>query len=470
MELDRADSQPKVGQRISIRWRGGLWHDGSIKEVMVSVGAHGKFPDTAVTVQFDDGDVFTHDLRTTTHELGEAPHTNTTHAPLTGARKRQKVADDGPGSMPQRQRPCQAAGMPLALLPSLTAALEPRRQLRAPRKRLISIAFVWPESVPWDGLSAIKGRRAPRWYADCITETILHFGRDGNSSFIVHVHGALGGRVIAALDEQWRRAFDSLNARDETLCISVCHEGLHPMYPVAARVVPLLDSKSERVVISLDVHDSLCQQDVEISALLDQMRIECRSAGWTCWAGHGLRSSFKRDDPGLPPPPLIAADRTVQQAEAGVVWHLDCGLLLTLPGFRRALAATGAPSYAQHLRVAHEVYDFDCARGSDEMALELYLLAGQTAESRAHASEVMRLCLTDASLRVHSLCVDSTRGKHGGGLLPPAWPGEIKRAGPPRYADLAPRPRQFVYDEEVRKRALSHGGGDDKSTLRWAVG
>lgn len=315
----------------------------------------------------------------------------------------------------------------------------------------------------------MKGRRTPRVYADCITESILHFGRGGRSSFIIHVHGALGGRVLDALDQQWRRAFNSLGARGETLVLAVCDAGAHSMFPVAARAVPLLDSPCTRAVISLDVHDNLGRQDEEIAAILAQMRAEDASAGWTCWAGHGMRASFRRDDPALPPPPLIAADCTAAQAEAGVVWHLDCGLLLTLPTFRRALAASGAPSYASHLRAAHQTYDFDSARGSDEMALELYLLSGEAAASRAHAANIAQLNLREASLRVHSLSSDATRGKRGGGLRPPEWPATLETAPAPCYARLAPRPRQFVFDEEVRQRALSIGGGDDKRALSWAA-
>ena len=160
-------------------------------------------------------------------------------------------ADDEPADALKRPRRLGASPVPWPLAPPQQ---HERRVVRSPRRRLFSIAFVWPEGVPWAGCGGgAKGRRAPRWYADCVTEMILHHGRAG-ASFIIHVHGALGGDLIGALAQQWRRAWPALTrttvaaraahvpcsilgragafercaARGETLRVSVCDAGLHP--------------------------------------------------------------------------------------------------------------------------------------------------------------------------------------------------------------------------------------------------
>jgi hypothetical protein len=165
-----------------------------------------------------------------------------------------------------RKRPRRLAVGNMPQLLAQPQQAERRVGVRVPRRRLFSIAFVWPEGVPWLGAAGsggVKGRRAPRWYADCITEMILHFGNEG--SFVIHVHGALGTSVIKALAQQWRSAFGQCAARGESLSISVCDAKLHPMFPVSARAVPLLDSKDERLVLCVDVHDSLARQSEAIT-------------------------------------------------------------------------------------------------------------------------------------------------------------------------------------------------------------
>ena len=476
---------PSVGQRISVCWRG-RWCDGTISALAWECNNRGP-PSARATVEYDDGETWLHHLPTTKHVLGPAVATQATPAadkrsiadvtdPCTLSAKRSKLEQVAePSAATQRPRRGSMSSLLLASLAPPSAAAPARRPLRAPRRRLLSIAFVWPEDTAWDRRSGVKGRRSPRWYADCVTEMIQWHGRDGASSFVVHVHGALGSAVIAALEERWSRALAlSCGGVDERVTVAACARELHPMFPVAARAIPLLDSSCERLVLCLDVHDHLQQQSDSIAALLRQMSSEGTAAGFTCWAGHGLRDSFGRDDQTLPPPPLITADRTQAQAEAGVVWHLDCGLLLTLPAFRRSLAAIGAATYEAHLHAAHATYDWDDARGSDEMALELLLLAGEAASDGRHAADLARLCVRDASLRVHTLCADHSRGRAGGvagGVAPgwaATWPATLEQAAP-RYPPVPVRVRQFVYDEEVKRKRLRAGQGDDKLALRWAA-
>ena len=296
-------------------------------------------------------------------------------------------------------------------------------RLRQPVRRLYSIAFTWPAGASW--LSAHGDRkRAPSWYADRITELIELRAADGRSSFLVHVHGAISPAMRSLLEERWQAAFrrarqasitqpGGRQPSDESLELVVCDKALPPMWPAAARIAPVFDHPGESAVIVIDVHDSLPKQTAEIDSLLTQAAEESSCLALTAWPGYGLRSSFRRDDPTLAPPALLAIDRTdkSQSADvaAGIVWHLDCGLLVSLPGFRRRLRAFSSPAlprYSAHLKHCFEQYEYDSSRGSDEMILEMYLLAGRPANKDFSAS-LFKLLRSCSSLRVHMLCPDS---------------------------------------------------------------
>ena len=248
--------------------------------------------------------------------LGAGGGVTTPVGTLQKKRKHSAVAvADAASASPRRSRSSyMQAGddaIPLAL-----ADERPRRALRLPRKRLFALAFAWPEGAAWDDSGKEGRKHPPRWYADCITELILHYASDGVSSFVVHVHGALSSTVLRALEVRWQAAFDAARTAagacgregTESLSLFVCPESAHPMYPVAARASTLLDSTSERVVLCVDVHDSLERQAKEIEALLEQVADDGTSAGFTAWPGHGLRASFSRNDPTLSPPPLCAVE------------------------------------------------------------------------------------------------------------------------------------------------------------------
>lgn len=149
-----AQPSPVVGQRISIRWRGGVWFDGTIAAVTMMAGTRASRHEVSVTVNYDDGDTFTHDLRKGKYELGSAPQSSPDPDPKTcintgpdPARKRQKVELGQSSATPLRQHPRTSPRLtPLALQSSPTAGLVTRRPPRPfaiPRRRLLSLAFVW---------------------------------------------------------------------------------------------------------------------------------------------------------------------------------------------------------------------------------------------------------------------------------------------------------------------------------------
>lgn len=195
-----------------------------------------------------------------------------------------------------------------------TQPVVPARAQRRPRRKLYSICFTWPAGRSW--LGEKTDRNPPCWYAERVTEFIATRAADGTSSIQVALHGAIQAEAIAALERRWRTAFDeargggSASAR-ETLTIVRTAAEAHPMLPIALRGVPLLDDASERIVLCVDVHDSLARQAVEIEALVAQMEEEGRSAAFTAWAGYDLRSSFRHDDATLAPPRRLAVRCTL---------------------------------------------------------------------------------------------------------------------------------------------------------------
>ena len=363
-----------------------------------------------------------------------------------------------------------------------TPSPPPVRAQRTPSRRLYSICFTWPAGRPW--LGEKTDRNPPCWYAERVTAFIAARAADGTSSIQVALHGAIQAEAVAALERRWRAAFDeargsgSASARggqQETLTIVRTAADAHPMLPIALRGVPLLDDASERVVLCLDVHDSLARQAVEIDALIAQMEDEGRCAAFSAWAGYDLRSSFRRDDATIAPPRRLTPERTQREADHGVVWHLDCGLLVTLPAFRRRLRALrGIGSYASHVAHCHAAYAFESAKGTDEMMLEMFLISaqpcgrdvgngggsglgkgGRGGGSGSHGSggsgggggsaALLRLVRECASLRVHTLCAEAKKGRRAKSL----W-SDMPHDELPPYERQGARALQFVYDDGAR--------------------
>ena len=193
------------------------------------------------------------------------------------------------------------------------------------------------------------------------------------------------------------------------------------------------------------------------------------SAGFTAWPGYDLRSSFKKDDDGLAPPQKLRIDRSAAEAQEGIVWHLDCGLLVTLNRFRqrlRALRVQGRtlPSYASHAKWCHTNFTYDDARGTDEQMLELFLLAGRPAgRAGDFDGSVPSLVRQEATVRVHQLCADSKTAKRKA----TKWPKEAAAAfaEPPAYAKQKERALQFIYDDEVPCGSLFK---NNDAVLKWA--
>jgi hypothetical protein len=147
-------------------------------------------------------------------------------------------------------------------------------------------------------------------------------------------------------------------------------------------------------------------------AALVQLGEEGTTLGLTAWPGYGLRSSFPRDDPSIGPQPKLQVDRTANDAANGIVWHLDCGLIVSLPGFRRRLRALKLPAYRAHLKHCHELYEYDACRGTDEMILEMFLLAGRVGSPRRVESWPVGTCLDPRK---------SNRGPLAHASTPAAW-------------------------------------------------
>lgn len=341
---------------------------------------------------------------------------------------------------------------------SAPAAQRPAYRLRQqPRRKLYSIAFTWPAGREY--LAAGAGRQSPAWYADRVTDFVSERAADGVTSILVNVHGALPAAALAALTARWKRAFAlAANPRgdgrddedaEEELIVRACPRDAHAMLPVAMRCVPLIDDREERAVICADVHDSLSRQAGEIERLLEQMEADggC-TAGFTAWPGYDLRSSFRRDDSGLAPPPSLRVDRSAAEAREGIVWHLDCGLLLTTLAFRQKLRGLRAPSYAAHVKWCHGAYEYDGSKGTDEQMLEMFLLAGRPAGREGLEAQITGLVRQQATLRVHQLCADTSTAKKKAARLPASDQPKFER--PPQYAHQKPRQLQFVFDDEVR--------------------
>lgn len=143
-------------------------------------------------------------------------------------------------------------------------------------------------------------------------------------------------------------------------------------------------------------------------------------------------------------------ERTQREADHGVVWHLDCGLLVTLPAFRRRLRALrGVGSYAAHVAHCHAEFDFESAKGTDEMMLEMFLLSAQPCgrDVGSGGTALLRLVRECASLRVHTLCAEAKKGRRAKS----AW-SDMPHDELPPYERQAPRALQYVYDDEVRAR------------------
>ena len=370
---------------------------------------------------------------------------------------------------------------------SVAVAQRPTYRLRQqPRRKLYSIAFTWPAGRAY--LEAGSARQSPAWYADRVTDFVAMRAADGITSILVNVHGALPAGALAALTERWKGAFATAfasssggkgsgskgsgsrgsSSRDgdddasEELSVRACARDAHPALPVAMRCVPLLDDRDERAVLCVDVHDSLPRQAAEIEVLLSQMEDEGCSAGFTAWPGYGLRSSFKRDESGLAPPPSLMIDRSASEAREGIVWHLDCGLLITTGAFRQKLRGLRAPSFAAHLKACHATYEYDGSKGTDEQILEMFLLAGRPAGREGLDAQITSLVRQQATIRVHQLCADNSTAKKKAAKLPAA--DEHKFEQPPQYARQKGRALQFVFDDEVR---CASRFVDDDAKLEW---
>ncbi|KAL1528666.1 hypothetical protein AB1Y20_010003 [Prymnesium parvum] len=391
----------------------------------------------------------------------------------------------------------QAAELSSTSVPRVPAdAAAHKRPRRLPRRRLYSIAFTWPEGASWLSTQGDR-KRAPSWYADRVTELVELRAADGASSFVVHVHGSIDPLARAALLSRWRAAFERARGskREEggpTLELVVCDKTMPPMWPAAMRgtanlqqslaspvhpahypcvhrtaqqcthtlVAPLIDDMSEQIVICIDVHDDKEKQTTEIDSLLEQMSDDCRSIGLTAWPGHDLRSSFPRDDPSIAPYPVLGIDRSAADAAEDIVWHLDCGLLISLPGFRRKLRDLKIPPFKDHLAYCREAFEYDPLRGTDEMILEMYLLAARPA-MRDYGHLLPAMLCACASLRVHRLCPTRQMLER---QRVSKWP-EVLSHHLPAYVPRRRRPKQFIYDDEVVEYKYPRTSGAIK--LEW---
>lgn len=190
-----------------------------------------------------------------------------------------------------------------------------------------------------------------------------------------------------------------------------------------------------------------------------------------------------------------------------MVWHLDCGLLISLPDFRRELRELGvraapprfvwprsthswaSPTAGAHVRSASGVLQprlrvrlgarfiapppapapparalalelvghrtrgvlpppprARCT-GTDEMILEMYMLAARPAMTDLHLQILPTLLRERASLRAHQLCPSPKLHQ----LRVQEWPRVLSDLCP-SYAAQPPRPLQFVYDEQCAAR------------------
>ena len=344
-------------------------------------------------------------------------------------------------------------------------------------RRLYTVAFTWPEGVSWWGATG-SGRQAPGWYADRLTEQIELRASDGVSSFQVHIHGGIGPAALDELKQRWEAAFDAARrgrgcppggggddggdggGGGESLELVVCDASAPALWPHASRVLPLLEDRSDRVVVCIDVHDAVDKQTKEIESLLERMCVGGVGLGLTSWPGYGLRSSFAHDDPSIGPRPTLKIDRaTVSDADNGIVWHLDCGLLISNAEFRRELRGIQGQGFEAHLEYCEAHFGYDPVCGTDEMILEMYLLAGRSGDQHLSQS-VDRLLRKSASIRAHVLRPDPAKLNCG---EVSEWSKALSQHRP-AYVAQKRRPRRFVYDEEAE---MSYPRAGRPLELRW---
>ena len=299
------------------------------------------------------------------------------------------------------------------------------------RKRLVfSVAFVWPEGVPWKGTTT-HGRNGPEWYFDCLLDMM---SRHVRSHFIIHMHDAIRNVIQV---ETFGRAIHI----SSTFELRFCAADRPAMWPNVERFVPVFDSDEERMVVALDIHDDPDEQDDTVSHHTRNVADGIILTFWPTNDEDYAAASFR--DPNVGPPPQLEAVHPTYNKR----WIVDGGLMVSTKRARNVVRES-LGSFSDHLSRCAVRFEWDPEQknGTDEAILQLFLLSFRPGDETLDANETVRAA--DTVMRhvrpyVHNLSRRASDPPRSHALLrmqPVGWGG-------PAYIRTT-RNKKFVYDGE----------------------
>lgn len=254
-----------------------------------------------------------------------------------------------------------------------------------------SVCFVWPDGAHWN--------KSPSTYLGCMEEWIKRRRQD---TIIVYIHRRMPHR--SAISRFLRGMGRAVYVR--------AVEG-HAFIPMTMRFVPLFDADpltTNAIVIVADIHDNIAIQTHQTFRILKEMIKDRKGFGMTAWRASGNGLPYACDS--MKALQIEPCFRFRSDHPDEYHWHIDGGLLMTTPKFRRHVTA----SFARHMTEFTARHGH--TRGADEQVLETFFH-----EKRMHGLLMRASCAFPHVYRIRdckqcsrtfegSLC-HTKHGRHG---------------------------------------------------------
>ena len=239
-------------------------------------------------------------------------------------------------------------------------------------KKMFVYSFVWPSGVEFNEPGQFRPN-PPSYYLYAMRRSMEHLKElYPTARFRVHMHPA------CASVSDLLPGFEIVH----------CREDDHWLFPILHRSASLVSEKDDDAVIMIDGHDPPRDQAEAIEDLLNEMKKQNKTAGFTFWPGDGCSGDGEVPNQGTTLPQFKVYDRGQDDVRSSP-WMVDCGLAITTSDFRRKLGIDYDAFLDRLLNKYSNVWT-DFSATSDEAALDLALFKNSDSARIVKTSSVIQ--------------------------------------------------------------------------------